>query len=202
MTRFSLVAFAVTAFVPAFALADTAAASPEARAEALGASVESSNEKHPSGTDWGRASGVIDAPTATVLKTVTDYEHYDEFMPHFKQAKVLSHRGNDALVYMEADIIKKTTKLWAQLKIRQLPSQGTTQIVEAKMLKGNMDQFVARWELTPVAGGKRTLVDFRILVEPDLPLPSVLFSAENKKAAGRSVKALRKRVVPPVPTKG
>lgn len=201
MTKSGLLAVAALAALPALAFADTAAASPDARAQALGAEIQVANEDHPSGTDWGRATGVIDAPPAAVMKVITDYDHYGEFMPHFKQARVLSRRGNDALVYMEADIIKKTTKLWAQLKIKQLASVDKTQVVEAKMQKGNMDQFLARWEVTPVAGGARSLVEFRILVEPDLPLPSSLFSAENKKAAKRSVKALRTRVTPSLSNK-
>ncbi|MCA9600571.1 MAG: SRPBCC family protein [Myxococcales bacterium] len=171
------------------------AAGVDARARVLGTKIETTADHQPSGPDWGHAVGVVDAPYDAVLKIVTDYERYDEFMPHFKQARVLSRRGDNALVYMEASILKNAATLWAQLKVKALPGRGTTRIVDAKMQKGNMDQFHAVWELTPVDGGKRTLVDFRIVVEPDLPLPNALFSSENKKAATKTIKALRKRAL-------
>ena len=37
-------------------------------------------------------------------------------------------------------------------------------------------------------------IDFKIFVDPDLPLPSSVFSRENERAAGRTVRALRTRV--------
>jgi hypothetical protein len=48
--------------------------------------------------------------------------------------------------------------------------------------------------LTPVDGGARTEVDFKIYVDPDMPLPSSVFSRENEKAAGNTLRALRTRV--------
>jgi hypothetical protein len=48
--------------------------------------------------------------------------------------------------------------------------------------------------LTPVDGGTRTEVDFKIFVDPDMPLPSSIFSRENEKAASKTVRALRTRV--------
>ena len=36
--------------------------------------------------------------------------------------------------------------------------------------------------------------DFKIFVDPDMPLPSSIFSRENEKAARKTVRALRTRV--------
>ena len=57
-----------------------------------------------------------------------------------------------------------------------------------------MDAFRASWRLTPVEGGARTEVDFKLYVDPDMPLPSSVFSRENERAAGNTVRALRTRV--------
>jgi hypothetical protein len=57
-----------------------------------------------------------------------------------------------------------------------------------------LDAFSASWRLTPVDGGSRTEVDFKIYVDPDMPLPSSVFSRENERAAGNTLRALRTRV--------
>jgi uridine kinase len=61
-------------------------------------------------------------------------------------------------------------------------------------MEGNIDAFSATWTLTPVDGGARTEVDFKIYVDPDIPLPSAIFSRENERAARKTVRALRTRV--------
>ena len=67
--------------------------------------------------------------------------------------------------------------------------------LEARLLEGNMDAFSATWRLTPVEGGARTEVDFKIYVDPDMPLPASVFSRENERAAGKTVRALHTRVL-------
>lgn len=143
---------------------------------------------------WGSAVGVVEAPIQAVAKVLTDYSRYDTFLPHFKQSRVLSRRGDDALVYMEAGIIKNTVTLWAQMHITARAA-GEGRVIEGRMIKGNMDAFRARWELTPVAGNTRTLVRFKLLVDPGLPLPDSVFDHENEKSARRALGALRERVV-------
>ncbi len=145
---------------------------------------------------WGRAVGLVDAPVEAVMKVVQNYGAYQTFMPHFRTSKVLSQRGASALVYMEATVAKGTMDLWAELKISPKANTGdagATQVIEAKMTKGNMDAMQARWELTPVEGG-RTLVAFQLLMDPKLPLPASFVSGENETAAKKTIKALRKVV--------
>ena len=144
--------------------------------------------------EWGKATGVIDAPFKTVWKVLQDYARYHEFIPHFKKSRVLSRRGSDALVYMEAGVIKNTVTLWAQTRIKAKEGSDGTRVLEGRMMQGNMKRFAARFELTPLAGGSQTLVTFRLLVDPDLMLPSSVFTHENKKSARKTVKALRRQV--------
>jgi ribosome-associated toxin RatA of RatAB toxin-antitoxin module len=147
-----------------------------------------------SNISWGHAVGVIDNPIEEVLPVVVDYANYAHFMPNFTKSKVLAQRGNRAMVYMEVSVASGTFTLWGQLKLSEIPSEGSTRVIEARLLEGNMDAFSASWRLTPVDGGARTEVDFKIYVDPDMPLPSSVFSRENERAAGRSVRALRARV--------
>lgn len=176
-----------------FASDDSAKA--ETLARRLGNSIKATTEPHRSSSvDWGEATAVIDAPFDSVAEVVRDYGEYKQFLPHFRKSRVLSERGPNALVYLQASVIKDTVTLWAQMRILERPGRGATRLIEADMMKGNMNKFSGRWELTPIDGGSRTLVKFRLLVDPDLPLPSSVFSKENRKSARKTLEALREQV--------
>jgi ribosome-associated toxin RatA of RatAB toxin-antitoxin module len=154
--------------------------------------ITTANLPHPqTSVQWGRAVGVVDAPLERVLGVVTDYAAYHTFLPHFHVSRVLSQRGQSALVYLEASIAFDTMKLWAQVKLTALPVEGTTHVIEAKMMKGNMDVMGARWELTPL-DASHTVVAFQLIMDPSVPLPSGMVSDENRKASRDAVRSLRK----------
>jgi ribosome-associated toxin RatA of RatAB toxin-antitoxin module len=142
---------------------------------------------------WGRSEAILDAPLAQVRSVVQDYGKYYEFLPHFEKSKVLSERGDTALVYMQAKVAHGAVTIWAQLKMKQHLEADGTEVVEAHMLKGNVDRMSARWELMPLADG-RTRVTFKMLLDPDLPLPSALVSSENVKATRLTLTALHARL--------
>jgi len=143
---------------------------------------------------WGQAVLVVDKPIEEVLPIIRDYANYKQFMPNFTKSKVLAQRGSRAMVYMEVSVAKGALTLWGQLNLAERPQDGESRVVEAHLMEGNIDAFSASWTLTPVDGGARTEVDFKIYVDPDIPLPSSIFSRENERAAGRTVRALRTRV--------
>jgi ribosome-associated toxin RatA of RatAB toxin-antitoxin module len=143
---------------------------------------------------WGRAVAVVDQPIDRVLEVVHAYDQYNQFIPHFRTSRILSRRGDDALVYMEVGVARDTVTLWGQMRILSHENQDRSRVVEATMMRGNMNQFRARWVLTPIDDGARTRVEFRILVAPDMPLPSSIFTQENVKAARKTVRALRERL--------
>lgn len=185
------------AIITAFVLASTATAKAQGQQALVAAGeIVSTNVDDPRlGPDWGEAIGLVDASPEQVLTVIQDYGHYAGFLPHFSKSRILAQRGNNAIVYLEAEILKGTMTLWGQIKMYRRRPKGETRIVEAKMMKGkgNMAHLVARWEVTPVEQGKRTEVRLRLLVDPDLPVPDSLVSAENKKAARRAIRALRRR---------
>jgi len=147
-----------------------------------------------SNISWGHAVAVIDQPMDEVFPVVVDYANYVHFMPNFTKSKVLAQRGNRAMVYMEVSVASGTFTLWGQLKLSESPADGETRVIEARLLDGNLDAFSASWRVTPVDGGSRTRVDFKIFVDPDMPLPSSVFSRENELAAGNTLRALRTRI--------
>jgi ribosome-associated toxin RatA of RatAB toxin-antitoxin module len=142
---------------------------------------------------WGQAVLVVDKPIDEVLPIVRDYANYAQFMPNFTKSRVLAQRGDRAMVYMEVSIAKGAFTLWGQLDLAERPEEGSY-VVEARLMQGNIDAFRASWTLTPVDEGRRTQVDFRLYVDPDIPLPSTVFSRENERAARKTVRALRARI--------
>lgn len=151
------------------------------------------------GTDvrWGRATALIEASPDVVMRIVTDYARYAEFLPHFHVSRVLSQRGTSALVYFEAVVIHNTTTLWSQMRIRPRPDAGTTHVIEANMDRGNVDRMAARWEVTPVDNNQHCLVTFQFIIEPDVPFPDAIITDQNLRAARRTLESLRTRVTLP-----
>jgi ribosome-associated toxin RatA of RatAB toxin-antitoxin module len=142
----------------------------------------------------GRAVIVVDKPIDEVLPVLLDYGNYVDFMPNFTRSKVLAQRGSKAMVYMEVSVAKGMYTLYGQLKLADRPDEGVTRIVEGTLIDGNINAFNASFRLTPINDGTATEIDFSIYVDPDLPLPSSVFSRENERAAGRTVRALRQRL--------
>ena len=143
---------------------------------------------------WGQAIIVVDQPIEEVLPIVRDYANYVSFMPNFTKSRVLAQRGSRAMVYMEVSVARGAITLWGQLALAERPDGEDAHVVEARLMEGNVDAFSASFTLRPVDDGARTEIDFRIYVDPDIPLPSAVFSRENERAAGRTVRALRSRV--------
>lgn len=143
----------------------------------------------------GRAVIVVDRPIEEVLPIVLDYANYVRFMPNFTRSKVLAQRGSKAMVYMEVSVAKGMYTLYGQLKLDERAQDGESRLVEGQLIDGNINAFNASFRLTPVNDGAATEIDFNIYVDPDLPLPSSVFSRENERAAGKTLRALRQRIV-------
>lgn len=161
------------------------------RPETLGIDVEATRVSG-TGIFAGEAEGTIDAPIDQVAAIVSNYASYSEFMPHFRQSRVLSQRGDRAMVYMEVAILRDAHRLWAQMRVSAREENGR-RVIEARMVEGNMTTFEARWELHSLPDG-RTRARFRLMVDPDLPLPDSAVSGENLKFARKSIVALRRRI--------
>lgn len=147
------------------------------------------------GVAWGRAEGILGARMEDVLAVLHDYPRYAGLFPYFEKSRVLSQRGDDAIVYLEAKILHGATTLWGQVRISSQTPTDQKHVVEAKLMKGkgNISQLVARWEVSPV-GNDRSRVVFQLLVDPDLPVPDMVISREMRNGAGQAFRALRRRI--------
>ncbi len=193
---FAVVCLALS--IPALVSTARAQDAASAKASALGTTISIGTVDHnDSGVDWGRSEAVVNARVEDVLAVLADYSQYAGMFPYFEKSKVLSQRGGDAIVYLEAKILHGAATLWSQVRMSaKLNPITKTTVVEARMMKGkgNIGQMLARWEVTPVAAGQKSLVAFQLLVDPDLPVPDMLVTDEMRKGAGQAMRALRKRV--------
>lgn len=188
LTLFALVSAAVV--LPASAQAGDVALSSELRE----GRIPTTRRPQPgTNVERGRAMVLIDAPADRVYEVIQNYALYKDFLPHFEISKVLSQRGASALIYVQVKIMKGAKTIWAELKLKPKQGAGDVRMIEAKLMKGNVDHFEALWEITPI-DDKRTLVSFEIVVDPDLPLPAGFVSDENAKTARKTLRALRERV--------
>jgi ribosome-associated toxin RatA of RatAB toxin-antitoxin module len=142
-----------------------------------------------------RAMGLVAAPADKVTAVLSDYGNYHQFMPHFVASRVLSQRGSQALLYVEVSALHGMATLWAQMKLRLLDPNAPTRVIRATMLKGNLKDFEAEWQVTPV-DAKHTLVAFELCADPNfrLPFADSLVSDHNEKEARSSIAALRRRL--------
>ena len=190
MRKTALIGIIATALIAGSSSSPAAAAEPNENAGVFTAQIPEEG----SNIAWGQAVLVVDKPIEEVLPIIRDYGNYAQFMPNFTKSKVLAQRGSRAMVYMEVSVAKGTFTLWGQLNLAERSQVGESRVVEARLMEGNIDAFSASWTLTPVDGGAGTEVDLKIFVDPDIPLPSSIFSRENERAAGRTVRALRTHV--------
>jgi len=142
-----------------------------------------------------RALGLVAAPVDEVLAVVSDYGNYRQFMPNFVASRVLSQRGNQALVYIQVSALDGMATLWVEMKLRLLEPTAPTRVFQATMTKGNVRGFEAEWHVTAF-GAKHTLVAFELCADPDfrLPFANGLVSDYNEKEARSSIVALRQQV--------
>lgn len=142
--------------------------------------------------EWGTATAVLDYPIAQITTMLHDYGTFQDYLPHFRTSRVLSRRGNRAIVYVQVTAMNDSVTLWAQMNVRSQEEEGV-RVITADMTEGNLDHFRVRWELERI-DDTHTRMRFRLLADPDLPIPSSLITGENVKFAKKVIAAIRERL--------
>ena len=76
------------------------------------------------------------------------------------------------------------------MKLSSKKGEGKTQIVEGRMVKGNVDLMSARWEVTPLENGTTNVV-FQLILDPGVPVPTSTINYFGAKATKQTIQALR-----------
>jgi ribosome-associated toxin RatA of RatAB toxin-antitoxin module len=141
----------------------------------------------------GAAMLVVDASLADVRRSVTDYAHYQDFMPGFQRSRILARGPSGTDVYLQAPILHGAATLWAVVRFGLPVHDGAGEKIEgAKQGHANVDDLRATWKLQAI-DANRTLLKLEFLVIPSLPLPGSMITPELEGAAEDAVRACRDR---------
>jgi ribosome-associated toxin RatA of RatAB toxin-antitoxin module len=147
------------------------------------------------GTDLvrGRATTVVDAPIDRVRESVLDFGHYAEFMPHYRNAKVLGRTPSGARdVYMEVEALYGAVKMWARVELGKPTVEDGVETHETRFVEGNVEEFKAIWRLKAV-DAEHTSLSLEVFLKPKIPLPKNLLNQENLDGSVKGVMAMKAR---------
>jgi len=168
--------------------ADEEAAKLEAQSKAQRYTVKTTAPASP--IDTGGAAIMVHAPIEEVRKIVTDYRHYEKVIKPFKKSKLLSRSKGVSEVYLEVPILHGAATVWVVTKIDKPVTENGEERINARMDRGNVDDFRALWRLRAV-DAERTIVKLEILVDPKMPVPSAIVTPELCTAADKAVTGVR-----------
>lgn len=160
---------------------------------------DTTSERVPEEADLvrGRSTVRVDAPLAAVRAKVLDFNHYTEFMPFYRGARVLDRTAERTKVFMQVAALGGLVKMDAQMWFTNAGAVVDGWEEHASTFEsGNVVVFKAIWRLRKI-DDDHTWLSLEIFLLPKLPLPTELLNDENILGAQRGVNAMRARVEAP-----
>ncbi|KQW90133.1 cyclase/dehydrase [Massilia sp. Root418] len=117
------------------------------------------------------ASGIVQAPLATVWKTLTTYDRMNEFVPDMASCRVLSRNGNEVIIeqYGTARFLFMSKSIHLIVRATETPMQS----IDIALISGDMKHYESRWELFPQPeGGTKVIYTGRLV--PNFYVPGLL----------------------------
>jgi ribosome-associated toxin RatA of RatAB toxin-antitoxin module len=141
----------------------------------------------------GGAMVAIDAPLADVRQIVTDYAHYQDFLPGFQKSRILARGPAGTDVYLQAPILHGAATLWAVVRFGLPVRDGAGEKIEGRKTgPANVDDLRATWKLYPI-DANRTVLKLEFLMVPNLPLPGSMITPQLEESSEDAVRACRDR---------
>lgn len=117
------------------------------------------------------ASGTVQAPLASVWKTLTTYDRMNEFVPDMALCRVLSRNGNEVIIeqFGTARFLFMSKSIHLVVRATETPMQS----IDIALISGDMKHYESRWELLPLPeGGTRVVYTGRLV--PNFYVPGLL----------------------------
>ena len=110
---------------------------------------------------------MLDAPLDLIWKTLTDYDHFAEFIPGMRRSRLLEWRGAVAVVEQlgDAGFLFLTFPIEVTLASTERPPYA----LEVSMLKGNLKRLDGAYRIEPQAGGRMLLTWNGIVEAQSMP---------------------------------
>ena len=125
----------------------------------------------------GMAKGIIlaDLPPDDIWDVITDYEHYNEFLPSVKKTKILkkySDGGVDLLHIIKIFIVKlKYVCRLTPVKYSDGSRLLQWKLIKYPKIKNDLKATVGFWEVIPVEKGKKTILTYTAFVDTGWAVP-------------------------------
>lgn len=139
--------------------------------------------------------GVLDSPPESVWGVIEDVDRYTEFMPRVKVSQVVSREGEVVITRSTIEMPFPLKNLTARIRGVHTIVPGERYQREWSLIEGDYHENTGSWTMVPFdEAAARTLVLYRILVVPRIPIPSRLRNIAQQKTMPDIVERLRKRL--------
>lgn len=140
----------------------------------------------------GAARVTVKAPVKLVQKTVMDFKNYGDFISKFEKVRVVGREGDKTDVYLQVPILKRAAKIWAVLRFDAPKTVDGWEVVDARMVKGNIKRLDARWRIKRI-DDENTQLNLEMVIVPKMPVPGSLVTDEASYASDVAVMGVRDR---------
>lgn len=106
----------------------------------------------------------IDVPPEALMRIITDFAAYPQFLPEMEEAAILRHEGDTWVVRFAVRIIRRIEYTLELVRIDPLHLRWT-------MVEGAFKANNGGWDLTPLDGGARTLAEYRLDLDLGMFVP-------------------------------
>lgn len=141
----------------------------------------------------GRATVVVQAPLDKVRRSVLDFDHYHEFMPAYRQARVLGRTDDGGRkVYMQLSALHDTLRMWFHVAVSPATDVDGVETYSTKFLEGNVRTASAVWGMREI-DAERTELSLEVQLVPRIPLPTGMLNEQTVRGAVRGLMAMKRR---------
>ena len=138
-----------------------------------------------------RAAMQIDAPAEVVFRTMTSCADALQYVPHLRSCRVRERGPDDRWLLVEHEIDFG----WYAPRIRWVSRADmiVNRKIDFRQVSGDFKANEGSWELEPSADGSRTLLLYRIYLDPPGYVPNWLARSTFKRELPQMLTELRRR---------
>ena len=142
----------------------------------------------------GGARVYIKAPLEATRATVTDFDHYDNMISRFEDARVIGKHGDQTDVYLKLPILGGRSHLSTVVRFDAPKRPAKDEyVITGTMIRGDFRQFRVSYHLKQV-DDEGTMLTLRLLLDPKVPrvlAPKAYIEKEAASASDTAVRRLR-----------
>lgn len=123
------------------------------------------------------AIGLLNHPPAKVWPVITDCANYHKYMPRTIKSAVRGETPGGHLCFIEIEMPLAFDNLWSLVDAKNTTNADGSYRRHWIFKKGTYRHNKGSWEIFPYDDGKRSLVVYRIDVNPNVSLPDWVLAA-------------------------